>query len=245
MLPAPLQMTSISHLPGNSSQVGAFYLSEGYSVCLEGCTDLHGAPVIYANGMPHGSVDEVIAQTVYTYERAMVQAMKRKQELRCTTICNVLNPTFRFPDKAIKASLSVAKLYFPWHARGKTVFVGLPAPIRWTFKLWCAYTQGSESTRAAHMVVRSSCARRSKPFMSREQYESISFANHNDLAALTRHISADNIPQELGGAAQWKMDEYVRRRASAEGVRAPRAPRPYRGKRLDVEQIRALEEVKG
>jgi len=46
--------------------VGGFYLSEGYSVPLEGCADREGRPIIYANGMPHGSVLEVVQQTIYT-----------------------------------------------------------------------------------------------------------------------------------------------------------------------------------
>ena len=195
--------------------VGGFYLSEGYSVPLEGCADREGRPIIYANGMPHGSVAEVVQQTIYTYERTMAQALKTKgQRLECTTICNVLNPTFRFPDRSIKASLAVAKAYYPWHARGKTIFVGLPPPVRWTFKL---------------------C----RPFMSKQQYESIGFADVGS-ASLLQQISADNLPAALGGTAKWSVESYVSRRCAAEGVRAPQ-PRAYKGKRLDVEELRGLE----
>lgn len=196
-------------------KVGSFYLSEGYSVCLEGCVDRAGQPLVFANGMPHGSADEVVDQTIYTYERAMAQCAKRKLPLKCTTLCNVLNPTFRFPDSSIKASIRVAKLYYPWHAHGSTVFVGMPAPVQWVFKL---------------------C----RPFMSKQQYESVRFARAND-ASLWQYVTQENAPRELGGTAQWNARDYVRQRATAEGVLAPTKPRAYRGKRLDVEEFQALE----
>lgn len=122
----------------------------------------------------------------------MAQALKTKgQRLECTTICNVLNPTFRFPNRSIKASLAVAKAYYPWHARG-TLFVGLPPPVRWTFKL---------------------C----RPFMSKQQYESIGFADVGS-ASLLQQISADNLPAALGGTAKWSVESYV-----SAGVAPPRA----------------------
>ena len=47
--------------------------------------------------------------------------------------------------------------------------------------------------------------------------------------------------RRLGGTAKWSMQQYVRKRALAEGVRAPRQPRAYKGKRLDVAELQRLE----
>ena len=80
-----------------------------------------------------------------------------------------------------------------------------------------------------------------RPFLSKEQYEAIGFANAGD-ASLLRHVAPENLPPELGGSAKWSMEQYVRQRALAEGVRAPRQPRPYKGKRLDVAELQALDE---
>jgi len=115
--------------------------------------------------------------------------------------------------QACKAAIEVNRKYYPWGSRGKTLFVGFPAPVRFTFKLL-------------------------RPFMSAEQYNSIAFA---EIDELPRFIDLSNLPPALGGSAKWDMEEYIRKRASDERVRPSSETRPYRGKRLDVAQLDAMQ----
>lgn len=90
------------------AQVAPFYRSDGYSVVLEGLVDAEGDPLVFANGMPHGSPEEVVHQVMYTHERVMAQCEALgRPALRMTTIVNVRSPTFRFPDKACRAALNM------------------------------------------------------------------------------------------------------------------------------------------
>lgn len=112
-------------------QVAPFYRSEGYSVVLEGLPDCNGDPLVFSNGICHGSEDAVVQQVMYTHERVIEQCVATSRpELRCTTIVNVRNPCFRFPDAACRAAIAASGTHYPWAAAGTTVFVGFPAPVR-------------------------------------------------------------------------------------------------------------------
>ena len=50
-------------------QVAPFYRSEGYALALEGLCDTHGDPLVFSNGLPWGSSEEVCRQVMYTHER--------------------------------------------------------------------------------------------------------------------------------------------------------------------------------
>ena len=104
---------------------------------------------------------------------------------------------------------------YPWHASGRTIFVGFPAPVRNVFQ-------------------------QLRGLMSVEFFDSIEFAD--DWGALADGIvPRESLPAELlGGSATWSLEEYIARRCEAEGVAAPTdddgaaVVRPYAGRRLNL-----------
>lgn len=142
------------------------YRSEGYIVALEGLCDASGDPLVYAFGMPHGTCEEVVQQVAYVHERVIAQCIaNNRPAIRATTLVNVRSPTFRFPDAAMRASITVGTEYYPWSTRGKTIFVGVPAPMRWCFEL---------------------C----RPFMSDELFASITLVDQQQL----RQVCLPSLP---------------------------------------------------
>ena len=128
-------------------RVAPFYRSEGFSVVLEGHTDVHGDPVVFSNGILHGSVQDVAAQVLYTHERVLALCTaSARPALRATTIVNVRNPTFRFPDAAARAAIALTGKHYPWSSTGTTVFVGFPAPVRWTFNKLSAFMSPEQAS---------------------------------------------------------------------------------------------------
>lgn len=102
--------TSWRHAQGRVTiaHVAPFYRSEGYTVALEGLVDSEGNPLVFANGMPHGSPEEVSSQVMYANERVIAQCEALgTPSLRATTIVNVRANSFRFPDRACRAALSM------------------------------------------------------------------------------------------------------------------------------------------
>jgi len=190
-----------------------FYRSEGYTVALEGLCDNAGNPLVFANGAPHGTSDEVVRQVVYTHERVVAQCIaNNRTTLRATTIVNVCNPTFRFPDVPMRTAIAALRDHYPWSTSGKTIFIGMPVPVRWCFELL-------------------------RSFMSPAQYASIVLADPEELP---QHAPLESLPPELGGHALWSLDEYIAERCDAEGSTPTDEVQPYRGKRLD---LRAFEEL--
>jgi hypothetical protein len=196
--------------------IAPFLRSEGFVVCLEGLTDAHGDPLVLSNGMAHGTKLEVQQQVSYAHERVLAQCVALgRPALRATTIVNVRNPTFRFPDAALRSAIAMTDSYYPWHTSGRTIFVGFPSAVRHVFE-------------------------RLRGIMSAEFFNAIEFAD--DWGALADGIvPRESVPAELlGGSASWCLEEYISRRCEAEGVYAPvdddGAPsvRPYAGRRLNL-----------
>lgn len=116
-------------------QLAPFYRSEGYVVCLEGLEDASGYPLVLSNGMAHGDRLEVKQQVAYAHERCIERCIGLgRPTVRATTIVNVRNPTFRYPDNALRAAIEMVDRYYPWAAASKTIFVGFPSPVRHVFQ---------------------------------------------------------------------------------------------------------------
>jgi len=190
------------------SDVAPFLRSEGYVVCVEGLTDAAGDPLILSNGMAHGTPAEVVQQVAYAHERAIEQCVALgRPEARATTIVMTRNPTFRFPDAALRAAIRATDTHYPWVSNSRTIFVGFPKPVRHTFTAL-------------------------KAVMSQGFIDSIEFADDEaSLAALV-----PSLPSELGGGAEWGIERYIEERCATEEVAPPDADgvRQYDGKRLDL-----------
>ena len=198
-----------SALDNGIEHVLPFLRSEGYSVAFEGVADLNGDPVVYSNGLPHGSPADVERQVSYTNERVLAQCAERGQPaVRATTIVNVRSPSFRFPDAGLIAGIRLGRTRYPWASDGLTLFVGAPAPVRWAFDR-----------------LRSIC--------SATQLDSLRFVTQEELG---EHVPRASLPAELGGTGRWDVEQYIASRCRAEGVRYAGTlgeVRPYKGMRLD------------
>ena len=82
-------------------QVAPFLRGDGYTVVMEGLRTKTGLPVVLANGMMYGSVEEIQKQTTYYLERVESLSPKNAQPA-CLIVVNASNPTFRFPDSNTK-----------------------------------------------------------------------------------------------------------------------------------------------
>ena len=56
-----------------------------------------------------------------------------------------------------------------------------------------------------------------RPFMSAEQFAAIDFAEPGAVPG----VSAANLPSELGGHADWNLEDYIVRRCVSEKVCSP------------------------
>ena len=184
------------------------YRSEGWVAALEPYADANGDPLVFSNGMPHGSRESVARQVSYFHERVIQRCVETdRPALRATTIVNVRSPTFRFPDAACIAAIVAQAKRYPWSSAGTTVFVGCPRPVTWAFE-------------------------KLRPFLSKAQYDSIAFAEVDELGEL-----ASTLPAELGGDAAWTVDAYIAERAAAEGVDVAPGVQRYRGPRLNFAML--------
>ena len=236
-------------------QVAPFYRSEGYSVVLEGLPDRNGDPLVFSNGICHGSEDAVVKQVLYTHERVIEQCVARSRPaLRCTTIVNVRNPCFRLPDAACRAAIAASGTHYPWAAAGTTVFVGFPAPVWHRRSCLCRESRArlpmpnpprppprpppsrSHAAAATTSQVRWTFNALSS-FMSAEAVAAIAFA---DVGELSRYAPRSSLPAELGGEASWSVEEYISARCEAEGAAAAPGVARYRGPRLDLAQFDRL-----
>lgn len=189
------------------TNIAPFLRSEGFVVAVEGCTDYDGNPLIYSRGVPHGSSSiEVARQVAYAYDRCLAQceAADRPQP-SATTIVDVRAPSFRFPDFALIGAITMLPKYYPWVASCSIVFLSCPMPVQWCFK-------------------------RLKAFMTQAQYDSIIFAEREELSA---YVPPSSLPPELGGDADWSIDRYIASRCAAEGVADTGEVRPYTGPVVD------------
>ena len=92
------------------TEVAPFYRSEGSVFCVEGLQDAAGWPIILSNGMAHGSPSEVMQQVCYAHERVLQQcAQLGRPVARATTVVVTRNPTFRFPDAALRAAIEATE----------------------------------------------------------------------------------------------------------------------------------------
>ena len=197
-------------------RIAPFLRSEGYVVCLEGSYDNEGRPVVFSNGMAHGTAEEVMQQVSYAHERVIAQCERLERPLRATTVVNVRNPTFRFPDGPLRSAIEMTDARYPWVGLGRTIFVGFPRPVRYVF----------ESLRV---------------FMSQSFYDSIEFAD--DAAALADIVPLDGLPADaLCGATsdgEFDINAYIRERLRAEAGEAGAPPEADDDDDDDAEQVRS------
>ena len=187
--------------------IAPFLRSEGFVVAIEDCVDYNGNPIIYSRGVPHGKTSiEVARQVAYAYERCLVQCEAADRPLpSAMTIVDVRAPSFRFPDLALIGAITMLPKYYPWVGSSQMVFLSCPMPVQWCFK-------------------------KLKVFMTKAQYESIIFAEREELST---YVPMSSLPQELGGDADWCMDRYIASRCAAEGVSDTGEVRPYTGPVVD------------
>mmetsp|Transcript_36855 Transcript_36855/g.71452 ORF Transcript_36855/g.71452 Transcript_36855/m.71452 type:complete len:163 (+) Transcript_36855:138-626(+) len=140
-----------------------------------------------------GGVESVERQTAYLHDRVMVSSTSNYRQTRdpfkTLVFINCTSPSFRFPDQAIrKGGVEVVKNYYPWAYSATTVFIGVPKPIQALF----------------HMT---------KPIMGK-LYDQFKFADSRE--DLLRYVSAENLPKDLGGEADWEIEKYIRKRIASE-----------------------------
>ena len=189
--------------------IAPFMRSEGFIVTLEGCFDRDGRPILYSRGILHGSKRECQKQALYAYERCLAQSVASGRDTLSTlTIVDVRAPSFRFPDAACISSIRLAQRHYPWvsSSGSRMVFLSCPTPVKWAFE-------------------------RLKPFMSVEQYESITFVDGK--SDLCKYVAPSQLPAFLGGTAAWEMEGYIAERCAAEGVADEGCTKSYTGHVID------------
>uniref|UniRef100_A0A7S1H0W5 CRAL-TRIO domain-containing protein n=1 Tax=Hemiselmis andersenii TaxID=464988 RepID=A0A7S1H0W5_HEMAN len=155
---------------------------KSFTAVMEPHRDKRGDPIVWSVGLPTGSVDEITRDTVYINER-LIALTKVGQVPRPMVIIDVRSPTFRPPDKAlVKGGFEVVTKYYPWYAKGKTVFIGVPKPVRALFRI-------------------------AKPFMSREMYDRFNFVD--DYPDLRRHVGDSSMLADWGGSEHWDIKKHV------------------------------------
>lgn len=174
---------------------------DGCIVCLEDmrgdcARDKRGRPIVASIGMLHGTANEMQKQMTYAMNRALLYAAEGELEGQCSVVEVVpragANPTFRFPDAAVRTVLDVQRHHFPGSAVASTThFCGLPRAVTWGFAL---------------------C----KPFMAKETYENMLLMP--DFSHLPDHIDDSSILREWGGSLKFDLEEYIAWRAREEGV---------------------------
>ena len=132
--------------------------ADGFAVCLDGLHDRRGRPIVYSHGLPRGTRQQIERQTVYLQERVLAGCTsgggERGGGCAALIIVDCKKPSFRQPDAALrKGGIDVVAAHYPWANRGTTVFVGVPRPLRYIFKV-------------------------TKPFFPRELYERFRFVEH-------------------------------------------------------------------
>jgi len=184
---------------------------DGCVVCLEDmqgdcARDKRGRPIVASIGMLHGTAKEMQSQMVYATNRALLYAKEGELEAQCSVIEVVprtgANPTFRFPDTAVRTVLDLQRHHFPGSAVASTThFCGLPRAVTWGFAL---------------------C----KPFMAKETYENMLLMPN--FAHLPEHIEPSSTLREWGGDLDFDLEAYVAWRAAEEGLELSQDQLPRR-----------------
>ena len=158
--------------------------------------DIHGRPIVYIQGMLHGTMDEMLKQMIYCMKRASIY--HKEGSIKCSTVIldavpkTGCNTTFRFPDAESKQLMNYQKLHFPGSLSSTTHICGIPSYIVWAFAL---------------------C----KPFMDEEAYNNMLVkADFSHL--LENYVTKENLPIECGGELIFDVKKYVQWRAAEEGV---------------------------
>ena len=111
---------------------GMYVLEDMKGDCARDC---HGRPVVYIQGMLHGSIDEMLKQMVYCMKRASLYY--KEGFMKCSTVIldavpkKGCNTTFRFPDAESKQLMNYQKLHFPGSLSSTTHICGIPSYIVW------------------------------------------------------------------------------------------------------------------
>lgn len=175
-------------------QVAKAFESDGYSVCLEGLRDLRGAPIVYSFGLPRGKESYIRSQTMYMQERVLAEAGARSTLggiCAPLTVIDCRSPSFRSPEAALRrGGIDVVAKYYPWASEGRTVFVGLPKPLKGLISV-------------------------ARPFFPKKLYDRFEFVN--DYEGLLKYIAPDQIPESLGGTKKWALHNQVQSRCFLEG----------------------------
>jgi hypothetical protein len=180
--------------PNNSDGIdgGMFVLEDMKGDCAR---DKLGRPIVYIQGMLHGTMDEMQKQMVYCMERASLY--HKTGYIKCNTVIldaipkKGNNNTFRFPDMESKQLMKMQKLHFPGSLSSTTHICGIPQYIVWAFAL---------------------C----KPFMDAESYNNMLIKP--DTSHLSQYIDKENLLKEFGGELEFDVKKYIDWRASEEGV---------------------------
>jgi len=158
--------------------------------------DIHGRPVVYIQGMLHGTIDEMLKQMIYCMKRASIY--HKQGSIKCSTVIldsvpkTGCNTTFRFPDAESKQLMNYQKLHFPGSLSSTTHICGIPSYIVWAFAL---------------------C----KPFMDEEAYNNM-LVKPDFSHLLQNYVTKENLPVECGGELVFDVKKYVQWRADEEGV---------------------------
>jgi len=173
---------------------GMYVLEDMKGDCARDC---HGRPVIYIQGMLHGTMDEMLKQMVYCMKRASVYY--KEGCMKCSTVILDAVPkkgcqtTFRFPDNESKMLMNYQKLHFPGSLSSTTHICGIPSFIVWAFAL---------------------C----KPFMDEEAYNNMLVKPDYSHIVTQNYVTKENLPKECGGELEFDPRKYVEWRAREEGV---------------------------
>ena len=178
--------------------------TDGFAVCLDGLHDRRGRPIVYSHGLPRGTRQQIERQTVYLQERVLAGCTsgggERGGGCAALIIVDCKKPSFRQPDAALrKGGIDVVAAHYPWANRGTTVFVGVPRPLRYIFKV-------------------------TKPFFPRELYERFRFVEHPRELVSEGYVARRQLPRSLGGSSGWSLRRYVPKRCLLEGAICKPAP---------------------
>ena len=64
------------------AELAPFIRSPGYICALEGLVACSGAPLVYVQGLPHGSKDEIVSQIMYVHERCLQSCIANNELLQ-------------------------------------------------------------------------------------------------------------------------------------------------------------------
>ena len=140
----------------------------------------------------------VARQVSYFHERVIARCVETTVRLCAPRRSSTCAADLPLPGCGVHRRDRRAGEAVPVEQRGHPVFVGCPRPVTWAFE-------------------------KLRPFLSKAQYDSIAFAEVDELGEL-----ASTLPAELGGDAEWTVDACIAERAHG-GRRRRASVQRYRG----------------